>query len=109
VLIAQKETYDYLESLGIDTFQYAVKHKKDSLIGDDKTIIEKCVENIIYMLQHPESEKLSASTRNNYETYKRLVAINRAVVPKPIELCIQTNITNYEFSEDEGKEIQRIW
>jgi hypothetical protein len=109
VLIGQKEMYDYLESLGIDTFQYAVKHTKDSLIGDDKTIIAKCMENIIYMLHHPESEKLAASTKNNYEAYKHLVARNRIVVPGPVESCIQNNVLDYEFSEDEENEIPQIW
>jgi hypothetical protein len=106
VLLGQKEMYDYLESLGIDTFQYAVKHKKDSLIGDDETIIKKCMENIIYMLHdYPDSEKLLASTRSNYETYKRLTTRNRVTVPEPIERCIQTFVIDYEFSEDEEREI----
>jgi hypothetical protein len=109
VLLGQKEMYDYLESLGIDTFQYAVKHKKDSLIGDDKTIIEKCMENIIYMLRYPDSEKLLASTIHNYEAQQRLATHNRVAVPGPIERCIQTFVIDYEFSEDEDREIQRFW
>ena len=108
VLLGQKEMYDYLESLGIDTFQYAVKHKKDSLIGDDETIIKKCMENIIYMLHsYPDSEKLLASTRSNYEVYKRLATRNRVAVSGPIERCIQTFNLIYEFSEDEEREIHR--
>jgi hypothetical protein len=110
VLIGQKEMYDYLESLGIDTFQYAVKHKKDSLVGDDETIIKKCMENIIYMLHsYPESEKLLASTISNYEAYRRIATRNRVAVPGPIERCIQTFVTNYEFSEDEELELHRFW
>ncbi len=74
VLIGYKETYEYLESLGIDTFQYAVKHTHDKLVGSDEDIIKMCVDNVLYMMENKtyHMEELKSSVLHNYSVYENL-------------------------------------
>ncbi len=74
VLVGYKETYEYLESLGIDTFQYAVKHTHDKLVGSEEDVIKMCVDNVLYMMENKthHMEELRNSVLHNYSVYESL-------------------------------------
>lgn len=74
VLLDYKETYGYLESLGIDTFQYAVKHPYEKLVGTEEEVITMCIDNVLHMLDNKDyyKEEFIKSTMNNYAVFENL-------------------------------------
>lgn len=74
VLLDYKETYEYLESLGIDTFQYAVKHPYEKLVGTEEEVIKMCVDNVLHMLDHKNyyKEELTKSAIHNHIVFENL-------------------------------------
>lgn len=87
VLVAYKNTYDFLESVGIDTFQYMLKHKKDSMCGDINTLIRLTSENIAYLLDniHRFKDRIIESIKHNNQIYLERVDKFRQVISKDIE------------------------
>lgn len=74
VLLDYKKTYEYLHALGVDTFQYAVKHSYDKLVGLEEDVISMCVDNVLYLLENRSQYKdqLIASAINNKQIFEKL-------------------------------------
>ena len=73
-LLAYKKKYEYLHSLGIDTFQYAVKHPYESLVGSEEDVIRMCVENVLHLLGNKDlyREELTKSVIHNKKIFTDL-------------------------------------
>jgi hypothetical protein len=76
VLIGYKESYEYLESLGIDTFQYIVKHPYSKLIGEEEDVIKMCNDNVLHMLANKDSfrEELTNSVFHNRAVFEKIAS-----------------------------------
>lgn len=74
VLIGYKETYEYLESLDIDTFQYAMKHPYTDLVGTEEEVIKLCIDNVLHLLgnKHHYKDELENSVFTNNKVFERL-------------------------------------
>ena len=74
VLLDYKKTYEYLHSLGIDTFQYAVKHPYETLVGSEEDVIRMCVDNVLHLLSNKDQyrEELTKSVINNKKVFSDL-------------------------------------
>jgi hypothetical protein len=73
-LIRHKKTYEYLHSLGIDTFQYAVKHTYENLVGTEEDVIRMCVDNALHLLSNKDQyrEELTKSVLHNKQIFTDL-------------------------------------
>jgi hypothetical protein len=76
VLIGYKESYEYLESLGIDTFQYIVKHPYSKLIGEEEDVIKMCNDNVLHMVANKDSfkEELTNSVFHNRAVFEKIAS-----------------------------------
>lgn len=74
VLIGYKEAYEHLHSLGIDTFQYAVKHPYTNLVGTEEEVIRLCIDNLLHLLEckHQYKDQLTASVIHNKKIFEKL-------------------------------------
>lgn len=90
VLICYKESYDYLESLGFDTFQYLVKHPKDKLVGSVEDIVHMSIENTTYMLDNIKEnlDQVKHSIQHNFNTLEKVQHQYSINVPAAIEKLI---------------------
>lgn len=108
VMIGYKNSYDWLEDQGFDTFQYAVKHKKDSLVGTEDDVIRMAVENVLHLLENVNSHKdqLIASVKHNYDNYIRLATKNSSL----LDPAIEQRIFKFYVGADEitGVDAERI-
>jgi hypothetical protein len=95
VLLDYKKTYEHLHSLGIDTFQYAVKHPYESLVGSEEDVISMCVDNVLHMLDNKDlyREELTKSVIHNNKVFTDLANMyNNKITP-----CIEDFIWNHQF------------
>ena len=94
VMIAYKKTYDYLESIGIDTFQYALKHTKEAMHHDQDvhSLNKLTAENVEYFLAgiDKNSERIRESIENNKKVYEQRVHTFRSVANPMIEPILLT-------------------
>ena len=90
VLLDYKKTYEYLHSLGIDTFQYAVKHPYDTLVGPEEDVIRKCIDNVLHLLSNKDQyrEELTKSVINNKKVFTDLANMYNSKVNPYIENLI---------------------
>lgn len=111
VLLEHAETYRFLESLGIDTFQYAVLHPSNTLLGDNENILIKCMENILFMLKHTSGleDRLHASTEHNYKLYEFAVNRHKLAVHDLIDFHIHNGTIQHEFSIEDAKVLFDWW
>ena len=94
VMVAYKKTYDYLESIGIDTFQYALKHTKEAMHHDQDvhSLNQLTAENVEYFLMNigRNSDRIQESIEHNRKVYDQKVASFRSTVDHTIESVILT-------------------
>jgi hypothetical protein len=90
VLLDYKKTYEHLHSLGIDTFQYAVKHTYDSLVGPEEDVIRMCVDNVLHLLSNKDlyREELTKSVINNKKVFTDLANMYNSKVNPYMENLI---------------------
>ena len=111
VLLDYNKTYEYLHSLGIDTFQYAVKHPYESLVGPEEDVIRMCVDNVLHMLDNKDlyREELTKSVLHNKKIFTDLATMyNNNVNP-----YIEDLIWNHPFQKvkhDHAVEVyEKLW
>lgn len=82
ILVGYRDSYDYLKSIGIDTFDYMVRHNSERFVGSNDNINKLVVENAKYMLgnMNQYSDRIRESVENNYTIYQRLAKTNRMQV-----------------------------
>lgn len=89
VMIAYKDTFDYLEDLGIDTFQYLLKYTKEDMHHNNSVqeLNRMTKENIMYFLNNmPRYEsRIVDSIKNNYRVYEDRAKHFRTIIDKSIE------------------------
>jgi hypothetical protein len=111
VLLDYKKTYEYLHSLGIDTFQYAVKHPYETLVGPEEDVVRMCVDNVLHLLANKDlyREELTKSVINNKKVFTDLANMyNNNVTP-----YIEDLICNHTFQKvkiDNAVEVyEKLW
>lgn len=111
VLLDYKRTYEYLHSLGIDTFQYAVKHPYETLVGQEEDVIRMCVDNVLHLLANKDlyREELTKSVIHNKKVFTDLAkTYNNKINP-----YIEDLIWNHPFqkvSTDNSVEVyEKLW
>ena len=110
-LIRYKKTYEYLHSLGIDTFQYAVKHPYESLVGSDEDVISMCVENALHLLSNKDlyREELTKSVIHNKKVFTDLANTYNNNIHPYIENLIWTDVVQ-KVSDDVAAEVyEKFW
>lgn len=92
---------EFLESIGIDTFQYMLLHKKDSftLDKDVDAIINMTAENVEYLLDnmHKEKDRIAESIENNIVALDKRAGHFRSIIDPCIEPYI---IKPYYFTNE---------
>ena len=111
--------FDLLESIGIDTFQYAMKHKKEEFTIDKRTddIINMTVENVEHLLEnkHLYRNQLVESVTNNVAALNARVTYFREIIDPCIEpLIIQPyfykeNTVDLITGQDAENAIKKLW
>ena len=113
VLIGYKESYDWLEKGGIDTFQYAMKHKKEAFSGEVDDIIRLSIENVNYFLEnmHLHRDRIIQSILHNKKIHNQMIAHYRSIVDESIEPFLKTfNSSVIELKgEDAIRVIDKLW
>jgi len=89
-------TFDYVESLGITTFQDILPIKKDQYISDVDNIIANTIINIKYLLSNISKHQtyIEEGIENNYRVYKNLVAKSREIFSKELEHRLYATVYN---------------
>lgn len=111
VLLGYKKTYEYLHSLGVDTFQYAVKHPYETLVGSEEDVIRMCIDNILHLLSNKDQyrEELTKSVINNNKIFIDLADMYKNNVNPYIEDLIW-NHTLQKVSADHSVEVyKKLW
>jgi len=88
--------FDYLESIGITTFQNILPVKKEQFVSDVNVIIANTIENIKYLLSNVSQHQsyIAEGIENNYRVYKNLVNKSRSTFPKELEHHFYSSIFN---------------
>lgn len=85
VMVSYDASYDWLESLGVDTFQYMLKHKKDSFASNRciEDIIKMTTENVEYFLDNisKHESRIKESISHNRKVYTEQLYNLRKKVP----------------------------
>ena len=111
VLLDYKKTYEYLHSLGIDTFQYAVKHPYETLVGPEEDVIRMCIDNVLHLLSNKDQhrEELTKSVINNKKVFIDLANMYNSNVNPYIEDLIW-NHSFQKVSPDNAAEVyEKLW
>ena len=111
VLLDYKKTYEYLHSLGIDTFQYAVKHPYESLVGPEEDVIRMCVDNVLHLLANKDlyREELTKSVIHNKKVFTDLANMYNSKVNPYMEDLIW-NHAFQKVKHDQAVEIyEKLW
>ncbi len=111
VLLRYKKTYEHLHSLGFDTFQYAVKHPYENLVGSEEDVIRMCVDNVLHMLSNKEryKEELTKSVIHNKKIFTDLANTYNNNIHPYIEKLIWTNVVQ-KVSNDAAAEVyEKFW
>jgi DNA-directed RNA polymerase beta subunit len=88
ISITPKIYKDYLNSLGIQTFDYCLKYTKEDLDFDDIDHLNRLtVENVKFLLKNIKKHKnqITKDIYNNYLVYKKLISAQRKVLSNVIE------------------------
>lgn len=89
VMIAYKDTFDYLEDLGIDTFQYLLKYTKEDMHHNNSVqeLNRMTKENIMYFLNNMSrhESRIVDSIKHNYRVYEDRAKHFRTIIDKSIE------------------------
>lgn len=82
ILVGYKDSYEYLTSIGIDTFEYLYKHKSERFVGSNENLNKLIVENTKYILEnmYKFSDRINESVKNNYSIYQKLAKDSRSIV-----------------------------
>lgn len=92
VMIAYKDTFDYLEDLGIDTFQYLLKYTKEDMHHNNSVqeLNRMTKENVVHFLNNISKyeSRVVDSINNNYKVYQNRARHFRTVVDKTIESVV---------------------
>ena len=110
-LIRHKKTYEYLHSLGIDTFQYAVKHTYENLVGTEEDVIRMCVDNALHLLSNKDQyrEELTKSVLHNKQIFNNLANTYNGNIHPYIEKLIWTDVVQ-KVSDDVAAEVyEKFW
>ena len=110
-LIRYKKTYEYLHSLGIDTFQYAVKHPYESLVGSEEDVIRMCVENALHLLSKKDQyrEELTKSVIHNKKVFTDLANTYNNNIHPHIEKMIWTDVVQKVSSDLSMEVYEKFW
>jgi len=111
VLLDYKKTYEYLHSLGIDTFQYAVKHPYEKLVGSDENVIKMCVDNVLHLLDNKDQykEQLIESVINNKKVFENLATTYKNNLHPYIENLIWTQLVHKVKADVSVEVYERLW
>lgn len=111
VLLDYKNTYEYLHSLGIDTFQYAVKHTYDKLTGSEDDVINMCVDNVLYLLDNKDryKEQLTESVINNKKVFETLATTYENNVHPYIEKLVWTHVVQRVSNNVAAEVYEKFW
>lgn len=111
--------YELLESIGIDTFQYALLHKKEkfTLDKDVDAIVDMTIENVEYLLSNIDKfkEQLTQSIENNLIALNNRISHFRNIVDPCIEPYIlkpyyyKKETLDIVEGEDAEKAIKKLW
>lgn len=89
VMVAYKDTFDYLESLGIDTFQYLLKYTKEDMHhGNSVQELNRMTkENVVHFLSNLSryESRIVESINSNYKVYEDRAKHFRTIIDKSIE------------------------
>ena len=94
-------TFEYLESIGINTFQDILPIKKEKFISDVDVIIDNTIQNIRYLLSniHLHKQYITDAVEHNYAVYRNKVDAHRSIFDIRYEEYFYSNIfskLNYE-------------
>ena len=81
--------------MGIDTFQYAVKHPYEKLTGSEEEVISMCVDNILHLLDNRNSyrDELTRSVINNNLVFEKLArAYSNKLHPSIEKIIVPTYV-----------------
>lgn len=85
VIVAYDASYEWLESLGIDTFQYMLKYKKDDFASNRSVedVIRMTAENVAHFLDNisTHESEIKQSISRNREIYTEQLNIFRNKIP----------------------------
>jgi hypothetical protein len=111
VLIGYKKTYEYLYSLGIDTFQYAVKHPYETLVGPEEDVIRMCVDNVLHLLSNKDQyrEELTKSVIHNKKVFTDLANMYNSKVNPYIEDLIWNHSLRAVEPDNAVAVYEKLW
>jgi len=111
VLIRYKKTYEHLHSLGIDTFQYAVKHSYENLVGSEEDVIRMCVDNVLYLLDNKDRyrEELTKSVIHNKKVFADLANTYNNNIHPYIEKLIWTHVVQRVSNNFAAEVYEKFW
>ena len=111
VLLDYKRTYEYLHSLGIDTFQYAVKHPYESLVGSEEDVIRMCIDNVLHLLNNKDQhrEELTKSVIHNKKIFTDLANMYNSKINPYIEDLIWNHSLQKVGSDNAVEVYEKLW
>lgn len=106
--VLPNKSIDFLNTLGIRTFDYCLYHQKESMQytyhDDIRDLLDKVVENVEHVLANisKHKEKINEDIQHNYRVYRYLIKLQR----KKVARCIEKYLNIYPI--EQGHEQIRI-